>query len=109
MAFMSVEAFVAIVTVMAVVVAVVAFVIVVAAVAVVAATHPGLVGRGWTRPEAADMVEGRRVPLSAGHAPRGGGRGGRAAWHPVCRGGLFSSGRRLGHRHRRGSGLRNTV
>ena len=115
MSFVSVEVFVAIVAVMAIVVAgvtivavmaVVAFVIVVS---VVSATRLGLVGRGRTRPEAADAAEGRRAPLSAGHVPRGGGRGGRATWHPVCQGGLFSSGRRLGHRHWQGRGLRNTV
>ena len=57
MAFVSVEAFVAIVAVMAVDVAVMAFVIVVAVVAVVTTTRPGLVGRGRTRPEAADAAE----------------------------------------------------
>ena len=108
MAFVSVEAFVVFVAVVAtaavmvVVVAVMAAVTFVIVVAVVAATRPGLVGRGQT-------AKGRCAPLSAGHASRGGGRGGRAAWHPVFRGGLFSSGRRLGHRLWRDSGLRNTV
>ena len=35
-----------------------------------------------------------RARRTSGHyAPRGGGDSGKAAWHPVCRGGLFSSGR----------------
>ena len=42
------------------------------------------------------VVAGRRRDATSAEAPRGGGRGGRAAAHPSCRDNLCSSGRRRG-------------